>query len=258
MQTIPREKKMFIPWRTAIIAALALGIAASPEMTSILTATRENWGQLWPVFTGHLCHWTGSHLFWDLIVFVIVGPLVEKSLGRAFLPWLGLASVGIVAAVFLLMPDVRSYRGLSGIDTFLYTFAVLQIIRNAYPHIPYKMRGLSFLPLLLVVAKIGFELATGETLFTGSLGDGVVPLPIAHAVGALMGLIGWLVWSTNHEPPPTSFASSTGSTASETHSTRTARSPIEAGQKGRRVPLGKGERHHRDDFQFQKSDPTLS
>lgn len=189
MHMIPHLPKTGLPWRTFLVAATALAIASSPALTSALTATRENAAQLWPLLTGHLCHWTGSHLFWDLLVFIIAGSMVERRLGRAFLPCLGLVGSAIASIVFLLMPGIGSYRGLSGIDTFLYTFAVLGLIREAYPGFPHNWRALTYAPLLLLFCKIGFEIATGEALFSGPLGEGVLPLPLAHAAGALLGIV---------------------------------------------------------------------
>lgn len=177
-----------------MIAAAAIGIAASPELTVALTATRENQAQLWPHFTAHLCHWNGSHLFWNLLVFVIVGPLVERRLGRAFLPFLALAGAAIVATVFQVMPQIGSYRGLSGIDTFLYTFAAIEAGRAAYPGISRNLRGLVLVPLFLLMGKIVYEAATGEGVFTGSLGHGIVSLPLAHLTGAVAAISLWALW----------------------------------------------------------------
>lgn len=180
-----------IPWQTALIAAFTLGVAASPGLTSALTATRENWGQLWPILTGHLCHWTGSHLLWDLLVFAIAGPLVERRLGRFFLPSLALAGAAIIATVFLWMPQIESYRGLSGIDTFLYVFAALELTRRARPRLPRPLRGACLLPVLLLLGKVAYEIVTGKTLFAGPLGEGVISLPLAHLTGAILGLTVW-------------------------------------------------------------------
>lgn len=183
-----------MPWRTFLVAVATVAIASSPALTSALTATRENAAQLWPLLTAHLCHWTGAHLFWDLLVFVIAGSLVERRLGRAFLPCLGLTGGAIAGAVFILMPGIESYRGLSGIDTFLYTFAVLALIRDAYPKLSHKLRGVAYAPLPLLFCKIGFEIATGTTLFSGPLGENILPLPLAHAAGALLGIITSFAW----------------------------------------------------------------
>src|SRR5690606_24515189 len=126
----------------------------------------------------HLCHWTAPHLFWDLLVFVIAGSLAERRLGRDhYLPALALAGAAIGVTVFLLMPSIKTYRGLSGIDTFLYTFVALDLIRASLPNLRRTLRPFALLPLLFLFGKFAREIATGQTLFAGSLGENVIPLP---------------------------------------------------------------------------------
>jgi hypothetical protein len=41
---------------------------------------------------------------------------------------------------------------------------------------------------LSLALKVGFEWATGDTLFVSNLGAGVSPVPVAHVAGAAVGV----------------------------------------------------------------------
>src|SRR4029078_5316519 len=92
-------------------------------------------------------------------------------------------------ALWLLHPEVAEYRGLSGIDSALFLNVALVLLHEAHNR---RQALLSWtLGLLLVgfIAKLGYEMANGATLFVDSSEAGFTPLPLVHAVGAAVGIL---------------------------------------------------------------------
>ena len=89
-------------------------------------------------------------------------------------------------ALLLWVPELRVYRGLSGIDSALFTMALLGLLRKAHAEqsrvhvILFWSVGFAFL------AKLVFELTTGTAVFVDSLA--FRPVPLAHVVGGVVGV----------------------------------------------------------------------
>ena len=82
-------------------------------------------GQAWRLLTGYLAHWSLDHLFWDVLMFVVLGCLVE-SRSRWRLIGLCLGSALAISAVCpVVADDIPICRGLSGIDTALFTYLAM-------------------------------------------------------------------------------------------------------------------------------------
>jgi rhomboid family GlyGly-CTERM serine protease len=173
-----------MPWLTLTVCALALVVAAVPGLGTSLALELAPLasGEVWRLWTGHLAHWSGSHLAWDLAVFVVGAAWLERTAGARRLARLLFVGGAVVsAAVLFLRPDLASYRGLSGIDCALVAGVAAHLAR-VRPR-----------PVLLVAAglcaKVVYETVTGAGAFAGSLGPGVVVVPEAHVVGALVGAL---------------------------------------------------------------------
>lgn len=141
--------------------------------------------------TGHLVHWSWNHLLWDLAAFLMLSVVaIRLSSGRFMLSLLA-AAVAIPLEIALNQPQIFTYRGLSGIDSAIFGLivaALWQSSKGQSLHFPWNrvvavVAGLSFL------AKFGFELVTGGTLFVASAsGDqAFVAVPSAHLIGAVVG-----------------------------------------------------------------------
>ncbi len=143
-------------------------------------------GQWWRIWTGHWTHFGGSHLFWDLVMFVALGSLCERMHRNWFGPAMVLMSVIIGAAIAVGCPEIGTYRGLSGIDTGLFvwfaTDQAVQAWRQRRSHATATWSAL----LVGLAAKLTYETATGQTLFVDS--SAFVPLVMSHLAGALAGL----------------------------------------------------------------------
>jgi rhomboid family GlyGly-CTERM serine protease len=144
-------------------------------------------GQFWRLLTGHLTHWNGEHAFWDLLMFVVLGVMVEGN-GRLRFSLLCLGSAfGISLATWYFLPDVALYRGLSGVDTALFVYLACSLLGRAWQE---RSRQKALIPMALLVgftAKWVYEVATGAGLFVDSCGPGFTVLASAHLAGALIG-----------------------------------------------------------------------
>lgn len=173
---------------TIIVAALSLLAFVSPMLSQLwqLEFDAVAGGQSWRLLTGHLTHYGGGHLFWDLLMFVVLAAACEGQHRRLFAPSLMLMAAGISVSLALLRSDITVYRGLSGVDTGLFVWFVadqaIGCLRRREP----GTAALWLLPAVAVCGKLIFEIATGQTLFVDS--SHFTPLVESHLVGAAIGL----------------------------------------------------------------------
>jgi rhomboid family GlyGly-CTERM serine protease len=158
------------------IALSLLAVVASFLPGEALELTR-GLGEPWRLVTGHFTHWNAQHLLWDVVAFFALGLACERRNRAAFVATMALGAVLIPLAVWTFAPEISAYRGLSGLASAAFVLLLVQM-RNRW----------AMLFGLLLAAKIGFELATGATLFTSDLG-GAVPVPVAHIAGAVAALV---------------------------------------------------------------------
>ena len=176
------------PIITIILGFLASVTTFSPQLTSWLQFDRSAIlrGELWRAFTGHLTHWSVSHLFWDMLVFLVLAGTIERFNRRQLLTCFAIGSFFISLLVFSILPEMTYYRGLSGIDSGLFMLLLVVLYRRntsgrkVMHKIPYILIGLFF------VGKSALELSTAQTLFVqpSSL---FIPVPLAHLGGAFVG-----------------------------------------------------------------------
>lgn len=138
-----------------------------------------------PLLTCHWLHWSDSHLFWDLVVFAIVGVLCEFLYPKHFWRTLLSSSILIPVLVMISEPQLLCYRGLSGLDSalvaLLVTRLLLEDIRRRNP------QGIAVFSIFLVLQflKIAAEVLVQGNLFVTN-GD-FIPAPLAHLTGASIG-----------------------------------------------------------------------
>jgi hypothetical protein len=138
-----------------------------------------------PLLTCHWLHWSDSHLFWDLVVFAIVGVLCEFLYPKHFWRTLLSSSILIPVLVMISEPQLLCYRGLSGLDSalvaLLVTRLLLEDIRRGNP------QGIAVFSIFLVLQflKIAAEVLVQGNLFVTN-GD-FIPAPLAHLAGASIG-----------------------------------------------------------------------
>lgn len=146
-------------------------------------------GQLWRLVTGHLVHFGFEHLVWDAAVFALLAVLCWR-LGRGrCLVSLGAATLAIPAVLFVLQPGLPTYRGLSGLDSALYVTAAVTLGQRLWRNGQRTWGAVAFASVAALGAKVAYELATGQALFVDAASLGFVPVPLAHAVGGLAGML---------------------------------------------------------------------
>ena len=176
------------PWVTAVVGVSVLLAFVLPGVSEMLQYDRSALagGEWWRSLTGHVTHWNGDHLFWDLSVFVILGALCERTCRRSFGAAVASSALLIPLAVWVFLPGMELYRGLSGIDSALYLTAGVGLLRERG-----SVRGVPGLFVMAAVLtafclKIGYEVFTGQTVFVADQ-TGFVPVPVAHLAGAAAG-----------------------------------------------------------------------
>jgi len=126
-------------------------------------------------------------LFWDLTTFGALGLLAERCGRTRFVLTTVVAAIAISAEVWVLRPDVATYRGLSGIDSALFMLVATGIVRDARVRRSTATTILAIAAIAAFGAKLAWELTTGTTLFVNVSSGGFQSLPLAHAVGACVG-----------------------------------------------------------------------
>ncbi len=201
------RRMLAVRWTIALAAAMlaanwGLLATSSPWAASLLKAFEYDrdailQGQLWRLITGNLVHWSAAHFWLDVGVFFLLGATFEPSFRRvrvSFGSFVLAISLFVAAAVLLARPDMKHYRGLSGVDSGIFAAALLFESVQARTR---RRRWWFLAPAALAFAiKIVFECWTGELFFgTSSLGDLGQPVPLAHAAGAFAAFP--LLWRRN-------------------------------------------------------------
>jgi rhomboid family GlyGly-CTERM serine protease len=139
------------------------------------------------LLTCHALHWSGSHLVWDLAVFSTLGALCERRSRPRYVAALALSAVLIPLGLAVLHPEITRYRGLSGIDSALFGLLAADLGRQRLSEGDRVGAGVMGLFLLGLAGKIGLECLHGGNLFVAD--QSFVPLPWAHAIGGVVGVI---------------------------------------------------------------------
>jgi rhomboid family GlyGly-CTERM serine protease len=183
------RKRVFAP-ATFAITVLSLIAFSIPGLASLLQfdAQEVARGQWWRVITGHWTHYSLSHLFWDLSVFAVLGVLSETR--DRWATWFTLAfSSLLIPLVSVQLSEVEVYRGLSGLDTGLFAYLAGSWLIGSLRQRDW-MVGLLFGSLIVgMVGKITWEALGNGSLFVDVAGSGFTPVPLAHFVGALIGMV---------------------------------------------------------------------
>jgi len=174
---------------TALLALPALLFAAWPAVAAAAVYERAGIeaGEWWRLFSGHWTHWSPDHLRWDLLVFAVLLPLCMRvDRGRTFAAMI-LAGVLIPLTLWVALPDMVEYRGLSGLDATLYVLLAGTLLRDEWRARQWRSAAVFTLALIGFVAKVAFEVTTDTTLFVAA--GGFEPVPLAHAVGGACGML---------------------------------------------------------------------
>jgi len=174
------------PWLTCCLVSSALLASLLPGLGGALEFARApiGNGEIWRLVSGQLVHWTPRMALLDLGAVLILGVWVER---RSRILAVAVTSGGLLLTglgLFFLAPDVEIYRGASGLASALFVAAALETLRDGG-----VSRRLAGAALLLFLAKVTWEMATGVAVAAGPLPAGVSVTPAVHLLGAGAGLL---------------------------------------------------------------------
>jgi len=174
--------------RTAAMCAAALAAWVIPGAGAALQYDRLSihGGALWRLVTGHVAHWSPTHLLYSLGSAALLSWLLERR-RPALVGWTwALSAAAIPAALWLAAPGMNTYRGLSGVGCALFAaLAVEQGRALASDRAWGRLAALAALAAAMA-CKLAWELQSGGFLFVG--GGPFTPARVAHAAGAAAGL----------------------------------------------------------------------
>jgi rhomboid family GlyGly-CTERM serine protease len=187
-----------IPWMTlAMTAAAVILFLCHWEDRFIYDRNLILRGQVWRGWTGHLVHFGGSHLFWNLAVFLPAGWWLERIRPGVARLFLALSPYVITGVLLLFDPTLLRYAGLSGVATGLLVLLSCGQLQRGQGEPRWFWLGV----LALVGAKIGLELFTGKPLLVRDF-NGIRDVPLAHLGGAAWAVATWLAsrrrWAERH------------------------------------------------------------
>ena len=173
-----------------LLVVVAGGVSLLPDAGAGLAYQRDliAAGELWRAITGHFVHWSHDHLVWDAGTFVALGVACELRSRKRFLVCVVASAIAIPAVVWLLLPELELYAGLSGIDSALFGLLGAGLVREQWERGNWAALVIAGVFCLAFVLKTGFEMTNGGTVFVGDLAPGIVSVPLAHLAGALAGV----------------------------------------------------------------------
>ena len=176
---------------TATIAFVALATAAVPFASNALQYERSSImvGEWWRLATCHVTHWNEEHLLWDFLMFMVLGAWCEWRSPRRMRMCLVIGAIAVSSTVILLFPRMQAYRGLSGVDTALFTLLAVELFREGRRERDRWQCVVTGGLLLGFVAKVAYEAIAGSTIFVDEQAAGFVPLAWDHLAGAVVGMV---------------------------------------------------------------------
>ncbi|HEX6885855.1 MAG TPA: rhombosortase [Planctomycetota bacterium] len=186
------------PLFLALLVPLATGLLQLGDGTTRrleLVRGRVLASEPWRLASAHFVHYSLQHWLVDALAFGALLLVCGLRAPARTLATLALSAPAISLAVLAWVPGLERYRGLSGLDSALFGLALALELRA-------RRAPLVLVAGALFAAKVAFELATGTALFVDGSGQGFTPVPLAHAVGALVGLACGLVGASTRSPWP--------------------------------------------------------
>jgi len=180
-----------VPSASLLLTGLALLIYQLPSIGLWLQYDRSSIaaGQVWRLLTCHWVHFSSDHLFWDGLMFLVLGSLCEWQSRKLFLGTVFGSALLISLAIWISQADLDFYGGISGIDCALFAALVGSRIRSeiANRRWPWVICLLGL--LFAFVVRLGYETIMGDTILVDSQAANFIAVPLAHWIGASCGLL---------------------------------------------------------------------
>ncbi len=169
------------------LAAMAIHLSFSLRMQLLYDRPALDHHELWRLLTCHWVHLSWDHLLWSAMTFLGLGSLCELMDKKKYYATVAVAALLIPAAIWWGMPDLVVYGGLSGLDCALYALLMVLLIKREIRSRSRLWVACFSLLLVGLIAKISYETITGLTIFVSNNHSGMVPVPLAHLVGGVVG-----------------------------------------------------------------------
>jgi rhomboid family GlyGly-CTERM serine protease len=189
VQRDERRSSQCLPWVSLTLVVIAVAVMPLGSLSGWLQYDRtavEN-GQLWRIVTCQLTHWSWNHLLWDAAALALLGSVLERIDRRAMLVCLGISGLVVPAVVHFGLPELVTYRGLSGIDSAVFVLLAVLLLRQGWAEGDHLWTAACLTMLAGFTAKIGFEVVTAGTLFVDAQACNMLPVPWVHVAGGLLG-----------------------------------------------------------------------
>lgn len=180
-----------IPLASLLLVASAVAVSLLPGAAEWLQYDRlaVSQGAWWRMMTSHFVHWSGEHLFWDVLALGLLGWMCEREGQGRFLGCVAASAAIIPLCLCIAEPQMTTYRGLSGIDSALFAMLAARVGQEAVTDRDWLKLSLIGTVSAGFAAKIAYELLSGGTLFVDSSAGVMTPVPLAHVVGGLVGVV---------------------------------------------------------------------
>ena len=169
-----------------------------PSLTDALQFNREKIFsyKIYLFFTCHFTHWNFRHMFIDTFIFLALSygciffSFKNKYAIVQYFTNLLIPSILVSIAVLVFNPEIKFYRGLSGIDWALYFVLMAKLYFAA--HWLWKTGAIiMFFSFFLMMIH---QFVSKHSIFVPDMGEGIVTLPSAHIAGAISGIVCTLVY----------------------------------------------------------------
>jgi rhomboid family GlyGly-CTERM serine protease len=187
------------PWLTAVFIGLACGLGLWPASHHLAIYAREEimHGAFWRLFTGHLVHFGGGHLAWNLAVVLVAGVWLERS-HPVSTRWFMLTSPVVLGLALLwLEPRLEFYGGLSGIATGLITLLGLHGLRGTS-----RDRWCGVALLVFVGLKTAGEWTDRVPTLVRFSQDDIIAVPLVHLTGMIYAVVYFVAQASLQRNPP--------------------------------------------------------
>lgn len=182
MRVARQATRARLPWVSLTLAGLTAALFAAfgpaPEAW-VYDRVAIAHGEWWRLLSGHWMHSDGGHLTWNLGALLALGWIVEARNRVALLAGLLAGTIGVDLMLWLALPELTRYCGMSGVLNTVLLFALATLWRDATAPVLLATGMLSF-------AKIVVEIWSGQALLTSTAWASI---PQAHLAGWLIGLV---------------------------------------------------------------------
>lgn len=171
-----------LPLVTLAVVMASVAATQVPALGELLLYDRVaiQQGEVWRLVSGHLVHFTPTHLMGDAFVFGVVGALIERRRGgQVAVLYLAMAVV-IGIGLFVLESGLARFGGLSGLGYGAIFYWALDAADGRSRH--------TVLPVLMLVGvllKISIDFRWPSALPSWVEPQPFVSVPLSHLIGVL-------------------------------------------------------------------------